>query len=79
MGMVFLWKIFYFYLIGSSFKEVVRFFSFEIFYGRVIVIFLLFFKSYDILLDVVEEVILKFKDYWIVMVESKEIVNYWKK
>lgn len=56
-----------------------RFFSFEIFYGRVIVIFLLFFKNYDILLDVVEEVILKFKDYWIVMVESKEIVNYWKK
>lgn len=40
---------------------------------------MLFFKNYEVLLDVVEEIILKFKDYWMVFVENEEIFNYWKK
>lgn len=63
----------------EGFKEAVRFFSSEIPHGRAIVIFLLFSKNYDILLDAAEEVISKFKDHWIVMAESKEIANHWKK
>lgn len=63
----------------EGFKEAVRFFSDEIPAGRAIVIFLLFSKNYDILLDAAEEVISKFKGHWLLFAETEQIASHWKK
>ncbi|XP_062579322.1 sterile alpha motif domain-containing protein 9-like [Saccostrea cucullata] len=63
----------------EGYKEAVRFFSDEIPPGRAIVIFLLFSKNYDILLDAAEEIISKFKGHWLLLAESEEIASHWKK
>lgn len=63
----------------EGFKEAVRFYSSEIPSGRAIVVFLLFSKNYDILLDAAEEIILKFKNEWMLLAESEKIANHWKR
>lgn len=63
----------------EGFKEAVRFYSSEIPSGRAIVMFLLFSKNYDILLDAAEEIILKFKNEWMLLAESEKIANHWKR
>lgn len=63
----------------EGFKEAVRFYHTEIPPGRAVVIFMLFSKNYEVLLDAAEEVILKFKNYWIMLAENEEIANHWKK
>lgn len=64
---------------AEGFKEAVRFYSSEIPHERAVVIFMLLSKNYEVLLDAAEEVILKFKDHWMVFAENEEISNHWKK
>lgn len=62
---------------SKGFKEAIRFYSNEIPEGRAQVLIFLLSKDYDILLEAAEEVILSFKDQWIVFAESEEIANHW--
>lgn len=64
---------------AEGFKEAVRFYSSEIPRERAVVIFMLLSKNYEVLLDAAEEIILKFKDHWMVFAENEEISNHWKK
>ncbi|VDI58183.1 Hypothetical predicted protein [Mytilus galloprovincialis] len=61
----------------KGFKEVIRFYSNEIPSDRALILFFLFSKHYDIMLEAADEVILNFKDQWVVMAESEEIAYQW--
>ncbi|VDI58874.1 Hypothetical predicted protein [Mytilus galloprovincialis] len=60
-----------------GFKEAVRFYRQCIPKGRALVIFLLFSKEYDILLEAAEEVITSFFDQWMVIAETDEVTERW--
>ena len=63
---------------SEGFKEVTRFLQQEIPQERALVIFLIFSKNYDIMLEVAEEVILKFQNQWIAMAENKALMETWR-
>ncbi|XP_052084634.1 sterile alpha motif domain-containing protein 9-like [Mytilus californianus] len=63
------------YSIG--FKEAVRFYRQLIPKGRALVIFLLFSKEYEILLEAAEDVITSFTDQWMVIAETDEVTEQW--
>jgi hypothetical protein len=44
--------------------------------GRALVLIFLISKDYDILLEAAEEVMLNFKDQWVVFAENEEIANH---
>ncbi|KAJ8302519.1 hypothetical protein KUTeg_018915 [Tegillarca granosa] len=58
---------------SEGFKDALRFFQDEIPVGRAFVIFLLFSKQYEILLEAADEVLVKFKDQWIIIAPNEEI------
>lgn len=60
---------------SKGFKEVMRFLQQEIPNERALIIFLIFSKNYDIMLEVAEEVILKFQNQWIAMSESEKLIE----
>lgn len=62
---------------SKGFKEAIRFYNNEIPEGRALVLIFLISKDYDILLEAAEEVILNFKDQWVVFAENEEIANHW--
>lgn len=62
---------------SKGFKEAIRFYNTEIPEGRALVLIFLISKDYDILLEAAEEVILNFKDQWVVFAENEEIANHW--
>ncbi|XP_046354095.2 sterile alpha motif domain-containing protein 9-like [Haliotis rufescens] len=62
----------------DGFKEALRFFHSSIPLGRGILLIFLFSKNYEVLLEAADEVILKFKDQWMVVAETEEIANLWK-
>ncbi|XP_067662871.1 sterile alpha motif domain-containing protein 9-like [Haliotis asinina] len=61
----------------EGFKEALRFFHSGIPLGRGMLLILLFSKNYEVLLEAADEVILKFKDQWMVIAESMEIADLW--
>lgn len=63
---------------SEGFKEVIRFLQQEIPNERALVIFLIFSKNYDIMLEVAEEVILKFQNQWIAMSENEKLIENWR-
>lgn len=63
---------------SESFKEAVRIYQDCIPNGRAFVIFAIFSKTYDIMLEIVEEVILKFQKQWIVLAEEADLLDKWK-
>lgn len=63
---------------SEGFKEVTRFLQQEIPNERALVIFLIFSKNYDIMLEVAEEVILKFQNQWIAMSENEKLIENWR-
>lgn len=62
---------------SKGFKDAIRFYRCEIPVGRALVIFLLCSKQYDVLLEAAEEVILNFKNEWVVIAENDDITNQW--
>ncbi|XP_071087481.1 sterile alpha motif domain-containing protein 9-like [Haliotis cracherodii] len=62
----------------EGFKEALRFFHSGIPLGRGMLLILLFSKNYEVLLEAADEVILKFKDQWMVIAETEEIANLWQ-
>lgn len=60
---------------SEGFKEVTRFLQQEIPNDRALIIFLIFSKNYDIMLEIAEEVILKFQNQWIAMSESEKLIE----
>ncbi|XP_061187543.1 sterile alpha motif domain-containing protein 9-like [Saccostrea echinata] len=63
---------------SNGFKEAIRFFYGEIPVDRAIIVFLLFSKNYDIMLDAADEVLSKFPDQWILLATNESIANHWK-
>lgn len=63
---------------SEGFKELTRFLQQEIPNERALVIFLIFSKNYDIMLEVAEEVILKFQNQWIAMSENEKLIENWR-
>ncbi|XP_061186911.1 sterile alpha motif domain-containing protein 9-like [Saccostrea echinata] len=63
---------------SNGFKEAVRFFYGEIPEDRAIIVFLLFSKNYDIMLDAADEVLSKFPDQWLLLATNESIANNWK-
>lgn len=63
---------------SNGFKEAIRFFYGEVPEDRAIVVFLLFSKNYDIMLDAADEVLSKFRDQWILLATNESIANHWK-
>ncbi|VDI25344.1 Hypothetical predicted protein [Mytilus galloprovincialis] len=62
---------------SKGFKEAIRFYRGEIPVGRALVIFLLCSNQYDVLLEAAEEVILNFKNEWVVIAENHAITDQW--
>lgn len=63
---------------SEGFKEITRFLQQEIPNERALVIFLILSKNYDIMLEVAEEVILKFQNQWIAMSENENLMETWQ-
>jgi hypothetical protein len=63
---------------SESFKEAIRIYQDCIPNGRAFVIFAIFSNNYDIMLEVVEDIILKFQKQWIVLAEKAELLDKWK-
>ncbi|XP_062605885.1 sterile alpha motif domain-containing protein 9-like isoform X2 [Saccostrea cucullata] len=63
---------------SEGFKEVTRFLQQEIPNERALVVFLILSKNYDIMLEVAEEVILKFQNQWIAMSENDKLMENWR-
>lgn len=62
---------------SKGLKEAIRFYYKEIPCGRALIIFLLFSKNYDIMLEIAEEVMLTFQHQWVVIAENEDIANHW--
>ncbi|KAK3591479.1 hypothetical protein CHS0354_031585 [Potamilus streckersoni] len=62
---------------SEGFKEGLRFYKHQIPEGRAIVIFCLFSKTYEVMLEAAEEALIKFQNQWMVIAESDSIANYW--
>uniref|UniRef100_A0A8W8JSG5 Sterile alpha motif domain-containing protein 9-like n=1 Tax=Magallana gigas TaxID=29159 RepID=A0A8W8JSG5_MAGGI len=63
---------------SEGFREVTRYLQHELSNERALVIFLILSKNYDIMLDVAEEVILKFQNQWIAMSENEKLIKEWR-
>ncbi|XP_061196717.1 sterile alpha motif domain-containing protein 9-like [Saccostrea echinata] len=63
---------------SEGFKEVTRFLQQEIPNERALVVFLILSKNYDIMLEIAEEVILKFQNQWIAMSENEKLMENWR-
>ncbi|XP_062607800.1 sterile alpha motif domain-containing protein 9-like, partial [Saccostrea cucullata] len=63
---------------SESFKEAIRIYQNCIPSGRAFVIFAVFSTNYDIMLEIAEEVILKFQNQWIVLAEDASLLDKWK-
>ncbi|XP_062575997.1 sterile alpha motif domain-containing protein 9-like [Saccostrea cucullata] len=63
---------------SNGFKEAIRFFYGEIPEDRALIVFLLFSKNYDIMLDAADEVLSKFPDQWLLLATNESIANHWK-
>ncbi|XP_056004003.1 sterile alpha motif domain-containing protein 9-like isoform X2 [Ostrea edulis] len=63
---------------SEGFKEVTRFLQQEIPNERALIVFLILSKNYDIMLEVAEEVILKFQNQWIAMSENERLMESWQ-
>ncbi|KAK3606490.1 hypothetical protein CHS0354_041441 [Potamilus streckersoni] len=62
---------------SEGFKDTLRFYKDEIPEGRVIAIFCLFSKNYDIMLEAAEEVLIKFQHQWMVLAPNEKIAENW--
>eukprot|EP00105_Crassostrea_gigas_P041321 XP_019925469.1 PREDICTED: sterile alpha motif domain-containing protein 9-like [Crassostrea gigas] len=63
---------------SEGFKEVTRYLQQELPNERALVIFLILSKNYDIMLEVAEEVILRFQNQWIAMAENETLIENWR-
>ncbi|KAL3856813.1 hypothetical protein ACJMK2_011530 [Sinanodonta woodiana] len=62
---------------SEGFKDALRFYKDEIPEGRVIAIFCLFSKNYDVMLEAAEEVLIKFQHQWMVLAPDEKISENW--
>lgn len=63
---------------SEGFREVTRYLQQELPNDRALVIFFILSKNYDIMLEVAEEVILKFQNQWIAMSENEKLIENWR-
>ena len=63
---------------GPSFKECIMFFSREVPDERAVVVFLLFSKNYDVMLEAADEFCTMFPDQFVCIAENESIANPWK-
>lgn len=63
---------------SEGFREVTRYLQQELPNERALVIFLILSKNYDVMLEVAEEVILKFQNQWIAMSENEKLIENWR-
>ena len=64
--------------LGPSFKECIMFFSREIPEDRAVVVFLLFSKNYDVMLEAADDFCTMFPDQFVCIAENESIANPWK-
>lgn len=62
---------------SKGFREAIRFYRNEIPVGRGLIFFFLFSKGYEVMLEAANDVIMDFKDQWVMFAESEEIANHW--
>ena len=64
--------------LGPSFKECIMFFSREIPDERAVVVFLLFSKNYEVMLEAADDLCTMFPDQFVCIAENESIANPWK-
>ncbi|XP_048249165.1 sterile alpha motif domain-containing protein 9-like isoform X3 [Haliotis rufescens] len=62
---------------SAGFKEALHFYHQNIPLDRGLAIIFLFSKNYEVLLEAAEEILLKFKDHWMVIAENEAIAHLW--
>ncbi|KAJ8303282.1 hypothetical protein KUTeg_019678 [Tegillarca granosa] len=60
---------------SEGFKEAIRFFQDEIPDERAFVVFLLFSKNYEIMLEAADEVLVKFKNQWMIIASNEDVAR----
>ena len=63
---------------SEGFKEAVRYLKHDIPRGRAVVVFLLFSKEYDVMLEAADELATKFANQWFTIAPSDEVAEDWQ-